>query len=161
MQGCKGRLWERGSWATLSNSARRAAQASFFLFRVFRDCPALIGLAVINAATPSKVRIEFIQNDPESIFFSSKINQAFSSWKIETVGVTYSGTLLFGPIIIGTTDRALNLVRAAFIVAGIPFATNPPPEGLHVINTMAIGEFDGKPDVTIIVGSKPRNDLSE
>ena len=104
---------------------------------------------------PSSIKLTYVANDPEALYFAIKVSEGFTNWNVTSGSRTYSGTLVFGLRILGPSETDVNLVQDAFRSAGIPFSTDA-IKGSS-IEFGAVGNPDqGEPGVEIIVGSKPR-----
>jgi CRISPR/Cas system CMR-associated protein Cmr1 (group 7 of RAMP superfamily) len=104
------------------------------------------------SSKPSSVRLTYVSNDPEALYFAIKLSERFTNWKVSSGARTYSGTLVFGIRIVGSVESDVNLGREAFRDAEIPFSTDSIPG-----SSVEFGSVDqAVPNVEIIIGSKLR-----
>lgn len=109
------------------------------------------------SARPSSVKFVYVSNDPEALFLAIQLsNKAFTNWNVTSESRDFSGTMVFGLRIEGTSEQDVNFVRDAFRSAEVPFTTEPIPPHGGSVGFGAVIEGQPEPTVEIIVGSKPR-----
>jgi hypothetical protein len=109
------------------------------------------------SARPSSVKFIYVSNDPEALFLAIQLsNKAFTNWNVTSESRDFSGTMVFGLRIEGTSEQDVNFVRDAFRSADVPFSTEPIPPHGGSVGFGAVIEGQPEPTVEIIVGSKPR-----
>jgi hypothetical protein len=87
---------------------------------------------LIDALTlhPGSVRIDFVENDPETTFLAIQLQKIFvdSKWTCDARGAQFSGTVAFGIFIPNnSTTASVDCVRSAFTAAHIPFSNADAP----------------------------------
>lgn len=113
----------------------------------------------ILAERLSAITLITIANDPEATFFTVVISKGFKGWRLASMSRSYGGLLVLGVTILGKPGDDLERARRAFRAANIPFSNGPMP--LHpFIDTLLTGD-DKEANVTIVVGSKQRPELTD
>lgn len=100
--------------------------------------------------TQSSVTLACIAHDPEALFLTIQISEAFKNakWNLRNESRSYARRIIFGIVIPGPDNENVAIVRKAFAAAGIPFAIEdvPPAE-------MTYSDSSTTP-VTVIIGSR-------
>jgi hypothetical protein len=132
-------------------------------FLAWRTIDKQMGDALVHllSATPGSVRIDFVENDPESTFVAIQLEKVFNDakWKTRLWGCQFSGGLVWGVFVPANTSHpdTVAKVQAAFGSVGLAFSTDDPPQSSVSFTggNLTLGFQPLAPDeILVFIGSK-------